>query len=258
MRNEALLFALKQQRDGAGGEPVARGVSIGTGSNKRSHASGSDPCPPGHHKNTRSTADVGVQMVHSQVFALDAIIQCKLADDERAQNLNICSVCGGTAEEALEGELTLALGLGGQRIQHRTHSPEALGKRSGSTEGECEAARMQLSEMRGELQQLHTSLRGSLHNLKGATHNSHAWEQRPAALLLADAAEESLEHDGAACVGGDVAGVAAGAPLYDSGATSLLRIVQSLNIVPVGHFVLGVGGICVGYLGTTTIKRVLS
>ena len=78
MRNEALLFALKQQRDGAGGEPVARGVSIGTGSNKRSHASGSDPCPPGHHKNTRSTADVGVQMVHSQVFALDAIIQCKL------------------------------------------------------------------------------------------------------------------------------------------------------------------------------------
>ena len=217
MRNEALLFALKQQRDCGGAASAARGAPFGSGINKRSHASGADSSPSGDRTSTRPTADVGVQMVHSQVFALDAIIQCKIADDERVQNATICSICGGTAEEALEGELTLSLGLGDQRIQHRAHSPESLGKGDGPAEAECEAACMQLSDMRRDLQQLHASLRGSMHKMT-VSRDRHAREHQPPALLLEDSAAEIVEHtDGAGA-----AGVAEG-PADDSGGNSLLH-----------------------------------
>lgn len=194
---------------------VARGASIGTSTHK--HAASS----PSHGHSTasgRSTADVGVQMVHSQVFALDAIIQCKIADDERAQNSTICSICGGTAEEALEGELTLALGLADQRIEQRMHASEAPDKAFGLSEGECETARMPLSEMRGELKQLHDSLRGNMHNMM-ASHGRHESEQSAAASVLVDTAEH-VEQPGCGDFG--VAVEAVEAP-DDSGVCFLLR-----------------------------------
>lgn len=215
MRNEALLFALKQHRDTGAVPSVAAAATSGTVGRKAAH----DPCAapstvaaalPGE----RSTADVGVQMVHSQVFALDAIIQCKIADDERAQNSTICSICGGTAEEALEGELTLALGLADQRIAQRKHTSDAFGMGGdgfrGHTAGQCEAARVQLSEMTGELQQLHESLTRSMRKLLPAQ-NKHAWDQKPDASVLLQAAAESVD------LSGGQSGVASGAPV-DSGA----------------------------------------
>lgn len=193
MRNEALLFALKQQRDTGTVSSVSRGASIGTAAQKRPHVLGGDATSSaGGPASSRSTADVGIQMVHSQVFALDAIIQCKIAEDERTQNCTICSICGGTAEEALEGELTLALGLADQRIPPRIYLQEAAKSACGLSEGDCEVACMQLSEMRGELKQVHQSLQTSMGKLS-PTHDAHASELQQVASELLHATETSLQ-----------------------------------------------------------------
>jgi hypothetical protein len=117
MRNEALLFALKKQRAAA-----PEGAAVGPAA---VHA-------PARH--AQATADAAVQMVHSQVFALDAIIQCKIAEDE-------CAVCRARGDDTLS--------------QPRSRSPSQPGTRSNGTHA-------QLQSMVHELRGLHDELVGSV------------------------------------------------------------------------------------------------
>jgi hypothetical protein len=186
MRNEALLFALKQQRDACTALTVTGGASV---AHDKFHSSDAVPSGSSDSTGARSTADVGVQMVHSRVFALDAIIQCRIAEDERNQSFSVCSICGGTVEEALDGELTLALGLADQKASERDIPPVTLGKGCNSTQqqqDDYESAHMQLQEMRLELQQLHESLKESISKIV-VMNGRHAHEGQSTASLLIDA-----------------------------------------------------------------------
>lgn len=201
MRNEALLFALKQHRD-AVAAPVPASGAKDPGGHKRQLSAQEETPPSRSDQGTAcSTADVGVQMVHSQVFAFDAIIQCRIAEDERAQNFHICSICGGTSEEALEGELTLALGLAEQSTPHGRQVPLKLDHSSRilqeSTAQDYEAARMNLSEMVGDLKQLHELLRGSMGKIR-SMHDWRACEEwsGESALKDRDTANIQADHEG--------------------------------------------------------------